>query len=114
MTMVDPRDIVAPCPKWAEDSSFSPDTDTRSTVFHRWTAPTVASGTVGSDKEPTGFTVALIATDNFVIEDTGVRVRLTDPVVYLPELNASFSDSDEARRFTQAIIECCDRLDFAN
>jgi hypothetical protein len=111
MSAVDTNPVIAARPRWADDSSFSPDTDSQTTVFHRWTAPSAGQGVIAGNGKPADLTASLVATDDFIIESEGVRLRLTDPVVLLPELNATFSDTDEARKFAQAIIECCDRLD---
>ena len=111
MTTTERSPYISSRPSWAERSEFRDHSARAAAIFHTWTVPTAGAGCLGSDGEVTPLTVELIRVDDLLLHESGVVVEEGPVQIFLPDLDASFSDTEQARRFAAAIVEACDRID---
>lgn len=103
--------FISPRPAWADKSRFVADTDEQVGIWHTWTAPAVAMVFHGSDEEAFSSEVMISRNEDLVMTEGGVTALHAKTSIFLSTLDAEFDDVSQARRFAQAILECCDRLE---
>ncbi len=99
--------IISRRPSWADTTTVS-----NETITHSWTAPTSAK-VMQHDGTLRDVTVEMYRDDDLLEHDGVVALHEGEWRILVLD-DVAIGDTVNARRFAQAIVECCDRIDGAS